>query len=364
MYQQINLYQPIFRKQRQIFSATTLAQVLGIVAAALLLLYGYGLLQVRGLEGEVVQLEGREQALITQLARIDPTQNQHRRTEVEEELKKLNAALLTQQRLIDVLREQPLGSQTGFSGYLAALGRERTPELWLTQFAINGSTGALELAGRSTRPELVPEYLQRLGREQALTGQRFDALRDRARHGERRSRVSRDEPGGGADRGRPRGEAQAMKERIAKDPRDHRPLELARAAVPVRRGARDPRRNVGSRAGGPARCPQAQATQKMEAIKTRLQTLDAALDSTATGMSEGMPAQLDQLTALRDRVAAGDQEVRAFTSDLVDPREMRHVLEELLRRQSGLKLVSATNLPAKSLVEDDAEPSVAKDDGA
>ena len=52
MYQQINLYQPIFRKQRQIFSATTLAQVLGVVAAALLLLYGYGLLQVRGLEGQ------------------------------------------------------------------------------------------------------------------------------------------------------------------------------------------------------------------------------------------------------------------------------------------------------------------------
>jgi hypothetical protein len=176
MYQQINLYQPIFRKQRQIFSATTLAQVLGVVAAALLLLYGYGLLQVRGLEGQVVQLEGREKVLTTQIARIDPTQNQHRRAEVEEELKKLNAALVTQQRLIDVLRERPLGSQTGFSGYLAALGRERTPELWLTQFAINGSTGALELAGRSTRPELVPEYLQRLGREQALTGQRFDAL--------------------------------------------------------------------------------------------------------------------------------------------------------------------------------------------
>jgi Tfp pilus assembly protein PilN len=176
MYQQINLYQPIFRKQRQIFSATTLAQLLGIVAAALLMLYGYGLLQVRGLEGDVVQLEGREKALTTQLARIDPAQNQHRRGELEEELKKLNTTLLTQQRLIDVLRERPLGSQTGFSGYLAALGRERTPELWLTQFAINGSTGALELAGRSTRPELVPEYLQHLGREQALAGQRFDAL--------------------------------------------------------------------------------------------------------------------------------------------------------------------------------------------
>ena len=176
MYQQVNLYQPIFRKQRQIFSATTLAQSLGVVVAALLAIYGYGLLQVRGLEGEVVQLEGLEKALTMQIARIDPAQSQHRRAEMEEELKKLNSTLVTQQRLIDVLRERPLGLQAGFSGYLAALGRERTPELWLTEFAINGSTGALELAGRSTRPELVPEYLQRLGHEKALTGQRFDAL--------------------------------------------------------------------------------------------------------------------------------------------------------------------------------------------
>jgi rRNA-processing protein FCF1 len=32
----------------------------------------------------------------------------------------------------------------------------------------------MELAGRSLRPELVPEYMQRLGREAALAGQRFD----------------------------------------------------------------------------------------------------------------------------------------------------------------------------------------------
>jgi len=176
MYQQINLYQPIFRKQRQVFSATTLLQGLGVVTVALAAIYGYGFVQVANLEVEVVQLEGRERALTTQLARIDPSQSEHRRVEVEDELRRLNATLLAQQRLIEVLREQPLGSADGFSGYLAALGRQRTPELWLTEFAISGGTGAIELAGRSTRPALVPEYLQRLGRETALVGQRFDRL--------------------------------------------------------------------------------------------------------------------------------------------------------------------------------------------
>lgn len=174
MYQQINLYQPIFRKQRQIFSAVTVAQSLGLVAAALLAVYGYGVFKVSSLELEVVQLEGREKALTTQLERIDPSLTANRREETEQELRRLNATLLDQQRLIEVLRDGPLGNAEGFSPYLAALGRRRTPELWLTQFAINGSSGAIELAGRSVRPDLVPAYLQRLGREPVLVGQQFD----------------------------------------------------------------------------------------------------------------------------------------------------------------------------------------------
>lgn len=174
MYQQINLYQPIFRKQRQIFSAVTMLQAIGVVAVALLAIYGYGLVQVRALEAAVVQLERREIALTTQLTRIDPALSANRRAEIEADVRRLNATLLDQQRLIDVLRDQPLGRTEGFSGYLAALARQRTPELWLTSFAINGGTGAIEISGRTLEPELVPEYMQRLGREAALAGQQFD----------------------------------------------------------------------------------------------------------------------------------------------------------------------------------------------
>jgi hypothetical protein len=176
MYQQINLYQPIFRKQRQIFSAATMAQALGVITAALLAIYFYASVKVSGLETEVVQLEGRETALMAQLARMDPALGANRRAELAAELTQLNATLEGQQRLIDELRKQPLGDAAGFSAYLAALGRQRTAELWLTAFAINGGTGAIELEGRTLRPELVPEYMQRLGREAALSGQVFDSF--------------------------------------------------------------------------------------------------------------------------------------------------------------------------------------------
>jgi hypothetical protein len=176
IYQQVNLYQPIFRKQRQVFSALTLAQAAALIAVALLGFYGFGRFKLMGLEAEVRQLEIREQALTAQLGRIDPSIGANRRTQTEQEIKQLNATLSEQQRLIDVLRDQPLGTTHGFSLYLAALGRQHTPELWLTDITINGATRAIELGGRSVRAELVPKYLQDLGRETALTGQRFDRL--------------------------------------------------------------------------------------------------------------------------------------------------------------------------------------------
>jgi hypothetical protein len=176
IYQQVNLYQPIFRKQRQVFSARTMAQAIAVVAVALLGIYAFGVWKLSALDAEVVQLEGREKAFAAQLGRIDPNLGASRRAEVEQEIKSLNATLLDQQRLIDVLRDQPLGTTQGFSSYLAALGRQHTPLLWLTSLTINGATRAVELGGRSVRAELVPEYLQHLGAEAALVGQRFDRL--------------------------------------------------------------------------------------------------------------------------------------------------------------------------------------------
>ncbi len=173
-YQQINLYQPIFRRQRQIFSAVTMLQATGVVAIALMTIYAYGLWQVRGLENEALQLEGRERAYSTQLARLDPASSTAQRREAEQELERLTATLLTQQRLIDVLEKKPLGSTDGFSDVLAALARQRSRGLWLTAITINRVSDAIELVGESVSPGLLPAYLLQLGEEEALAGYRFD----------------------------------------------------------------------------------------------------------------------------------------------------------------------------------------------
>ncbi len=176
LYQQINLYQPIFRRQQHVFSAVAMVKVVGVVAVALALVYFYGVWQVLGLEAEVVILEGREKAYAAQLARLDPTETIQRRQRMEDELKQLNETLLQQQRLVEILREQPLGSAGGFSMQLAALARGHHDGLWLTRMVFSGGTGEMQLSGVSMRPETIPEYLRRLGDEEALQGQRFDTF--------------------------------------------------------------------------------------------------------------------------------------------------------------------------------------------
>jgi hypothetical protein len=102
------------------------------------------------------------------------------------------------------------------------------------------------------------------------------------------------------------------------------------------------------------------ANDKVTALQDRLSELDVALSAAAVGISEGMPDQLERVHALRESVRVRGEEMRVFTSDLVDPTQMRLVLEELLRRQDGLELVSAVNRPARTVLDDEdaaEEPS-------
>jgi MSHA biogenesis protein MshJ len=102
------------------------------------------------------------------------------------------------------------------------------------------------------------------------------------------------------------------------------------------------------------------ATERIATLTTNLDRLNQSIAVTAGGMSEGMPHELDRLEALRARVMEGDEAVRVYTSDLIDPKQMRLVLEELIRRQSSLTLVKATNLEVRPLFEEPATEDAAQ----
>ena len=176
MYQQINLYQPIFRKEHHLLSALTVAQAAGMLVVTLLLIYGFATWQVLGLEAEVLQLEKREQAYAEKVQRLGLGSDAERREQVEAELAEVNAELGRQQQLVEILEKQEFGGATGFSPRLTALAHTHVKGLWLTRVALSGARGEMQLAGESIFAGLVPEYLQRLSEEPAMEGVGFDSL--------------------------------------------------------------------------------------------------------------------------------------------------------------------------------------------
>ena len=76
MYQQINLYQPVFRRQRKVFSAATLLQVLLIAAIVLLGMYLHARWTTGRLQTTVDNLSGQYQQLEAQLGSLENPQVQ------------------------------------------------------------------------------------------------------------------------------------------------------------------------------------------------------------------------------------------------------------------------------------------------
>ena len=105
---------------------------------------------------------------------------------------------------------------------------------------------------------------------------------------------------------------------------------------------------------GPLEARERVAASQIEATRNRLQQLDEAMVLAAAGIGEGMPEQLARLAALEDAVARGAESLRSVTSDLIDPTQMRDVLEALIERQQGLTLVRAGNVEVVQMIERDA----------
>jgi Tfp pilus assembly protein PilN len=181
MMQQVNLYQPILRREKKVFSAVTMLQVLVIIIALMAGLYGYNVWQHDRLEQQLAALKEQERELVTRVATA--TRNLQARPESRELRQRVERARAERElktRLIGVLDrrgEGPLASR-GFAEAFAGLARQPVNGLWLTHIEMNQAGAARELVlhGRTARAELVPQLVQRLGNETVFSGVRFQHM--------------------------------------------------------------------------------------------------------------------------------------------------------------------------------------------
>jgi len=176
MSQNINLFNPAQRKQRQTLTLATVAQFLGITLVALFGYQYYLQQQVNGLNAE---LQSAESLLRSQRGYVEKLKGKPAGPKADAQLEADIARFETELKLardsMVALKSGAFGNQQGFAEYLRAFSRQSVNGLWLTGFTIAGS-GELEIRGRVLSPDLVPSYIQRLNKERVLAGRSFARL--------------------------------------------------------------------------------------------------------------------------------------------------------------------------------------------
>jgi hypothetical protein len=175
--QQINLYQPIFRKERKIFSSQTVIQVAVIFVVALLLIYSYSLWQTRLLTQQVAALQHQQQESTTRLTQLEHSlPKSSADPSLVAALKKAEAERDLKQQALQVVSERSLGSTAGFDLQLESLARQDVHGLWLTEIHFLEGGEQFTLSGDTQEGRLLPAYLARLAGENTFKGMQFRTL--------------------------------------------------------------------------------------------------------------------------------------------------------------------------------------------
>ncbi len=177
MSQQINLFNPIFLKQKKYFSAVTMAQALGLILLGSALLSAYTNYRVTELAREAdattAQLASAQAQLNKLNAEFGPRQKS---ALLEQQTKAAEREVAELKQVVDFLTKGEFGNTNGYSEYMRAFSRQIVPDVWLTGFTISGAGSEIALQGRALKAELVPAYISKLRREAVLQGKSFAAL--------------------------------------------------------------------------------------------------------------------------------------------------------------------------------------------
>jgi Tfp pilus assembly protein PilN len=175
--QQVNLFQPIFRKERKLLSFKVLVQGCAAVAVGLAMLFGWSLQQTQQMETELAQLKRQQSQFSTKLTEVSARlASMKTDTAPQLALASLEKELVARQKVVSALQRVKDSYSKGVSAYLESFSRQAPKGVWLTGFTVQAGGEGLVIRGSSLSPALVPTFLQQLSSENALRGTEFGLL--------------------------------------------------------------------------------------------------------------------------------------------------------------------------------------------
>lgn len=176
--QQINLYLPELRPNREWLTATRLVKTVAAAVVVMILLSSWNYWQRSALQQELVAMQAE---LAAQTARTEQIERDAASRSSNEallrDIETREIRLAQSQELLDFLRNTTLGNSTGYSEYVKDLSRASFDGIWLTEFRIAGGSDSVFLRGNALQTAMVPDYVGRLsGSQSSLQGRLFNRL--------------------------------------------------------------------------------------------------------------------------------------------------------------------------------------------
>lgn len=174
MRQQINLFQEVLRPKRVRWSSRQLNRAMLVTVSVMLVLELVGFWQTWSLKQELLTAE---QTLKSKTTELKTAELQYPRPQEDQRLvqrvKQLDEELRQKQQILGILSDGQYGNLHGFAEHLVGLSKQHVEGIWLTRIFIDQGGKQLGLSGGSLKPELVPQFLQRLGGEPGFAGKEF-----------------------------------------------------------------------------------------------------------------------------------------------------------------------------------------------
>lgn len=176
MNQQINLYQPIFRREKKVFSSAAMLQLGTLVLLGLMAIYGNAYRQIQPVSSQLSDLQAQRDRMRAQNEELLARRVKTKSELLEQQVARLAVELEERRAVAAALASGAFGDTSGFGDHLEALARQHVQGTWITALSIGKGGASVDIAGNALFPELVPVYIQRLSREPVFSGTSFNVL--------------------------------------------------------------------------------------------------------------------------------------------------------------------------------------------
>lgn len=175
--QQVNLFQDELKIRKLKYSAPFLVQLSLFLLVILSAVAGFNYVQVQQHQANLVENKQQHKFAMEELQKIQAELSLRKKdTNLAKRILQKTDELANKQKVLNILSKDEFGNTKGFIEHVSGLARQRIDGLWLTQIRISEGGTGVTLQGTTSKPSLLPKYLQRLSSEKAFSGIVFQSL--------------------------------------------------------------------------------------------------------------------------------------------------------------------------------------------